>query len=170
MPKFQTRLSPSQATKRLQSFFNSRQRFDYAAKKTYEIAGAVKDRTFRFMVKNGLGRRYAFRPNLYGEILENPDADGSTIHYYYKMDRVEKVILLIWSIPLLILTLYFGIKTILRAQTTSLQLNDYMSFGIPLLMLAFTYTWFIISQFMIKDHRKLKMFLREAFKGAIIED
>ncbi len=165
--KFHTRLSPTQAAKRLQSFFASRNRFDFAAKKTYEIAGYVKDRNFRFMIKNGIGRRYAFRPNMWGDITEGPQ--GSIVKYYFKMDRAEKMILLIWSIPLLVVTLFFAIRTFLIAPPAEMTTSDYYPFGIPLLMLVLTYIWYFISQWMINDRKKLKQFIFQAYQGSIIE-
>lgn len=165
--RIDTRLTRSQANQRLKSFFNSRKRFDFAAKKPYEITGTIKNYSFRFLVRNNSSTRYAFRPNMYGEITESPF--GSTINAQFKMNKIEKLILLIWTIPFLAVGLYSTWKAWPRLLTGEFLTLDYYGLGIPLLVLFLTYTWVIGSQLLIRDQRKLKNFLQMAFKDTIID-
>lgn len=160
-----SRLSPNQAVKRLKTYFNSRKRFDHGKKKSYEIAGTIKDKSFRFSIKNKIGSRHAFRPMLIGNVAAKDD--GSMINCHFKMDRIEKILLTIWTVPLFSVTIYFAIKVYQNYLKGALATSDYYMVGIPGSMVLLTYLWIFISRFLFKDHTKLKHFILHAFQDTL---
>lgn len=166
--RLKNKFTPNQVARQLERFYLANGKtFADNKKKNYEIAGHVRDGGFRFWVKSTGKNRIAFRPLLAGTVTATPH--GSTIECAYKHDRVEKTVMLVWLIPLLLITLFLvicGLTTPIPGTTKS---QDLYTALLPFCMFLITLLWLGFTRLIFKDYSILKNFVCTALKDSTIE-